>query len=605
MKNRTTSPLSYLLACGLLLSQPASALHSVMLAVPTYSEEALTWCGAATGQMLMDGYPSGSCSILQQDVWMSIQNNKVESQWDTDPVGLAKAMNTLCPPIGSWSVRSRTDEEELMHSVAYWFTKNNYPAAGLMSTTTHNSYLAHSEHWVAIRGIITDLDPTTNPSVTLEHVWFNDPAVDLGDPALVRFVTGTTWYSEMFPVSKAGSTYIGKHVAIIEPPVFTGKAIAKMPVLIGKLITPDDAKKYATRWIKEYKLTEYESYKMLKEATSLEPMLVNAEHGGYYIIPYTNSPDKKLASAAIIVNAYTGDFEEVGSFAPISYLSKQQATSVAITQLGKNAKITKAELIYPLGERIVSRYFPIWKVTSNNRSYGITRQGEFLNKVPTQEFFVSPPSKRPVGLTFDTGRFWSLDREKKTLQSFDPYSGAPLSSYPLKLEEPRALAYSGNDVWIADQGTRKLVAIDPETGKQQSSFDLPIPEEKGFQSIEGMAWDGKYLWIAYFAGFSSSLNKIDPKNGELIQSIFADCHPKGIESDGTNLWTLCYNGKNKPTVIDQRPILELQHEILRSRKFIKSIDAIDPSGLAYDGNYLWYSDRQTNRVLRAFPMSTK
>jgi len=602
MINQIKSPLSYLLVCGaLLFSQPAAALHSVMLAVPEHTEEALNWCGPATGKMIMEGYPSGSCTVLQEDVWMSIQTNKVESQWDTDPVGLREALKSLCPPAFTWSVHSRTDAETLMHSIAYWMTVNNYPAAGLMDTSPHNSHLPHSEHWVAIRGVITDENPTTHANVQLKFIWFNDPAVDLGDPALVRFVSGETWYSEQFPVSKAGSSYLGKYVAVIEPPEMIGRAVAPMPVLIGKLITPDIAKQFAKRWIEEYKLTDYESYQSLRNATQLEPLLVNAEHGGYYIVPYTTDKRQQLASSAIIVNAYTGAFQEVGSFAPVSYFSKESAIELTKQQLGTKTDNISAELIHPQGERVVSRYFPIWKVTADNRSYGVTRQGAFLNTPPTSEFFVAAPSKKPVGLTFDKSQLWSLDQAQKTLNSFDPKSGALQHSYPLQLKEPKALTHSGTELWIADQGGRKLVAIDPKTGEQRISFKLPIPEEKGFNSIEGMTWDGKHLWVAYFAGFSSSLNKIDPTNGELLQSIYADCHPKGLASDGSHLWTLCYNGESKPTVIDQRKIMDTGHEMLKTRQFIKTIEGKGPSGLTYDGQYLWYNDQQKNRVLRVFP----
>ena len=198
----------------------AGPLHSVMLTVPDHPEEALNWCGPATGQMLMGGYPSGSCTVLQEDIWVAIQGHKVETMWDTDPKGLEGALNSLCAPTGSWHVYSRNSPQELMFQVAYWMTKNSYPVALLKDTLSHNSYTSHKEHWIAVRGVITDVDPTTpgTTSVNLQYVWFNDPAVDLGSPSIERFVSGSTWYSEFLPVSKVGSSFHGKYVAVIEPP---------------------------------------------------------------------------------------------------------------------------------------------------------------------------------------------------------------------------------------------------------------------------------------------------------------------------------------------------------------------------------------------------
>ncbi|MCP4661810.1 MAG: hypothetical protein GY856_40930, partial [bacterium] len=105
------------LLAALTVAGPAAALHSVFLAVPNHSEEALIWCGPAVGEMVMEGYPGGTgCDELQADVWTEILAHKdpTEAAWDTDPVGLAGAMMSLCPPTGSWSVFHNTDATQIM-----------------------------------------------------------------------------------------------------------------------------------------------------------------------------------------------------------------------------------------------------------------------------------------------------------------------------------------------------------------------------------------------------------------------------------------------------------------------------------------------------------
>lgn len=372
--------------CTVLLfvsSLQAQPLHSVMLSMPEYSEEALTWCGPATAQMIMKGYPSGSCFVLQEDIWIAIQSYKAEAMWDTDPRGLKGAMNHLCPPAGTWVVYSKTDPGKLMHSVAYWMTTNNYPAAGLLNTLPHNSYAAHAERWIAIRGIVTDADPTTNSSVTLQFVWFNDPAPEnLADPCIVRYISGSTWYSEFQPVTKAGSSYHGKYVAIIEPPEFEGIAIAPVQVLTGKVIAAEEALEYATKWIDEYKLYEIRPYKILEKAKPLTPLLVNRNYGGYYIVPYALE-EGRLVQAAVLVNAYTGEFQEVGRFKPSRYMPKEEAIRVALEHLKvKEPKEIKAALVFPTKERVVSRYFPLWEVKVDRKLLAVNRQGKIYTKIP-------------------------------------------------------------------------------------------------------------------------------------------------------------------------------------------------------------------------------
>jgi hypothetical protein len=582
----------------------AQPMHSIMLSVPDQPEEALTWCGPATGQMILEGYPSGACYILQEDIWAGIQTYKAETMWDTDPVGLRKAMKNLCPPAGTWSVHAKTDPQAVMYDVAYWMTKNNYPAAGLLNTISHNDYTMHEEHWVAIRGIITDVDPRTNPTVTLQFIWFNDPAVPLGDPSIERFISGSTWYSEFQPVTKTGSSYHGKYVAIIEPPDIKGKALAPPEILAGKIITPDDAMRYAAKWLEEYKLYEMEPYKILKQAKALAPLLVNKDHGGYYIIPYSTDENSRQASAAVIVNAYTGGFQEVGAFKPVIYIQKDNAVNTALKYLNvTKPKKVDAELIFPAGEQTVSRYFPIWKVTVDNKIIGVKRQGTIYTKIPQEEISLPVPAQKPQGITWDGKHLWVVDEQTKKLISFDSKSGAPVRSVDITLKRPKGLTFDGRLLWVVDEEARSIYAVDPENGRIVKTLKMEIPEDKGYKSVEGIAWDGKYLWTAYFAGFSSSFNQIDTETGRIVKSIFADCHPRGITSDGTYIWSICYNGENLPSKLDRRKISDTEHEMLNSRIFIRDIDVKDPSGLVYDGQYLWYSDRMSKKVFKVYPQS--
>lgn len=612
---KPTSVFLVLFALLLPLNGNSQPLHSVMLSVPEYSEEALTWCGPATAQMVMEAYPSGTCSVLQEDIWAQVLLDKTESLWDTDPAGMKGALETLCPPPGTWSIYQKTDPAELMFKVAYWMTRNSFPVAIVKNTVAHNSYSAHSEHWVTIRGIITDADPTTTTSVNLENVWFNDPSpTDLGDPAVVRFVTGTQWYSEFEPVTKVGSTYHGKYVAVIEPPAISGIAKARAKLLYGTLISADKAKAFAKRWIKEKKLYEIEPYKIFAKAKPLPPLLVNENHGGYYLIPY--STDGKQAQVAIIVNAYNGEFEEVGAFKPISYLSKKQAKEIAIHNLkvtppsGPGGLSPQPEppdepesitLVFPEGQRVVSRYFPIWKVTANRQTIGVSQQKQVFTRMPRLQPSIPAAAAQPKGLAWDNKQFWLFDNKTGELKSIDKRSGAAIKTYKPKIKHFSASTFGGGNLWIADQGDMKIKVIDPETGEVKKSLPLNYPTEKGFDTVTGLAWDGENLWMAISAGFSSSINLIDANTGEIKRSMFAECDPRGIDVRDGVLYTVCFNGEHLPAKIDRREIIDKNHEMLRSRQFILDAELKDPGALIHDGQYLWVLDRRLNQIIRFFP----
>ncbi len=111
--------------------------------------------------------------------------------------------------------------------------------------------------------------------------------------------------------------------------------------------------------------------------------------------------------------------------------------------------------------------------------------------------------------------------------------------------------------------------------------------------------------MAYAAGFSSSFSQIDTESGTVVRSVFADCDPRGLASDGEYIYSICYNGPKFPAKIDKRKILDKEQEMLRSRAFIKDLAVNDPSGLAYDGNFLWYVDRASKKTFKFSPKDVK
>jgi hypothetical protein len=366
--------------------------HQVILSVPLRCKEALNWSGPASAQMIMEGYPTGSCSVLQEDVNVEIQNNKTEMMWNADPQGMEKAMENLCPPTGGWSIYHRADPEELMYWVARWMTRNGYPVAIVADT-------APAEHWIAITGIQTNADPTTVSEVELELIWINDPGSSsdpVGTGCMTRVLAGSIWYSEFQPVTLSGSGYSGEYVAVIEPPEVEGKAVAIKEVLEGRVIPIKEALGYAFKWIKEYRLDEMEAFRILKEAKPSPPLLVNEKLGGYYIIPFTT---RESASVAMIINAYTGNLQEAGSFTiPVKYLSQVKAIKIAARYLGKGEpEEAKAELIFKRGKQTSNRYLPLWNVTIGDRVLQITQRGSIF----TKELPHVPPKAHKVRVILD------------------------------------------------------------------------------------------------------------------------------------------------------------------------------------------------------------
>ena len=69
--------------------------------VPLYGQEQCIWCGAASGQMIRNGYPNAADRLFynQVDVWNTIQannsTNPADNGWATDSIGLTACLQSL------------------------------------------------------------------------------------------------------------------------------------------------------------------------------------------------------------------------------------------------------------------------------------------------------------------------------------------------------------------------------------------------------------------------------------------------------------------------------------------------------------------------------
>ena len=263
------------------------------------------------------------------------------------------------------------------------------------------------------------------------------------------------------------------------------------------------------------------------------------------------------------------------------------------------------ELVFPEGQHVVSRYFPIWKVTANRQTVGVSQQKQVFTRLPRLQPSIPAAAVTPQGLAWDKKHFWLFDEKTGELKSVDKRSGAPIKSYKPDIKQVNASTFGGGNLWLADQTVMKIMAVNPETGEVTKSLPLNFPKEKGFDKVTGMAWDGANLWIAIAAGFSSSINQIDPATGEIKRSMFAECDPRGIDIRDGVLYTVCFNGEHFPAKIDRRPIVDKNHEMLRTRQFILDVDLKDPGALVHDGQYLWVLDRHLNQIIKFFPQLEK
>jgi len=151
-----------------------------------------------------------------------------------------------------------------------------------------------------------------------------------------------------------------------------------------------------------------------------------------------------------------------------------------------------------------------------------------------------------AGTAFD-GKYLYQIAEDRILK-IDPKTGRVLASIPAPGKgADSGLAWAEGTLWVGEYRGRKIHQVDPDTGKI-----LRTIESNRF--VTGVTWVDGELWHATWEGDESDLRRIDPRSGEVLESV--DMPPgaqvSGLESDGGDQF-FCGGGKTGKVRAVRRP----------------------------------------------------
>ena len=207
---------------------------------------------------------------------------------------------------------------------------------------------------------------------------------------------------------------------------------------------------------------------------------------------------------------------------------------------------------------------------------GILVDADGIEPTPGKDFVVikSFPSQAPsysMGLAFDSQYLWNDDAFSYWFGQIDTASGNAIKTFN-PTDGNRDMTFVGEHLWATDWQDYMVYKYDTSNGSIIFSFSPPFSGH-----ANGMAWDGKYLWVGEEGGRIYQLDTL----GTLIKSIpspnSSNYNPRGLAFDGEYLWVGAqFDG--------------LIYKIDTTGTVIASYSA--PSGpyqqgLTYDGEYLW------------------
>jgi hypothetical protein len=353
--------------------------------------------------MARNGYPNPADRLFyaQVDVWNTIQVNNstapADSGWATDPHGLTGCLQSLSNPPGvHWVEFANSSRDTVLFDILYWMDQRSYPCPVLIN---------QGGHWVVIVGYVTDVQPLAGSSPLLQTISVHDPEphnVGTNSTFSAAQWFGGPWNGSVIYTG----TWLNQYVAVIEPPMSKGKVRVRRVKRTGrKLLSPEQALVYVRRWVEELGLSRQVKYSLLtrEDVTAGKPLLVregvgrserkNSPH--YYIVPYgfrheLAEEGSRLTRACVLVNAYTGAFEEITTFGkPIRYLSQEEALAIVAAALRRDSadlKRAEATLMFQPGDITHIRSYPFWRVTLGKRTVYVDQlgklYGKFLPSVP-------------------------------------------------------------------------------------------------------------------------------------------------------------------------------------------------------------------------------
>jgi glutamine cyclotransferase len=151
-----------------------------------------------------------------------------------------------------------------------------------------------------------------------------------------------------------------------------------------------------------------------------------------------------------------------------------------------------------------------------------------------------------AGTAFDGRHLFQLAEDR--IQRVDPETGRVLATIPAPGGGgDSGLAWAEGTLWVGQYRERKIHQVDPETGTI-----LRTLESNRF--VTGVTWLDGELWHATSEGSESELRRIDPRSGEVLESLAMPpgSMVSGLESDGGERF-FCGGGPSGKVRVVRRP----------------------------------------------------
>lgn len=386
------------------------------IATGHHQQDTNYYCGAAVAEMILDSIGSG---LLDQNVlYNSNHSHNTQSGWYTDPDGLTYTLNFYKPnpPVfNNFFVRYAKDTEaEGSEKIVYTLWHYSVPTGTLVYGCGH---------WIVVRGVSTDVEPTPGKTYSINGFWINNPwppTPSFYDPAAApppshsssdmcgsggdrgianEYVTYTSWKDTYFTGCDVWGVGHSQYVSVCDPDVpKLGKLSMgreEFEAKSDRIIPEEKVRKLAIKAVDKHGLRNEEVFaKALSGAKSANPILVqrlDIPDTFYYLLPMERN---QKVTAFLSMDALYGNFRGAQVLdKPIRdpFVDRKRIIKKLLehpvelgNKLGRVVIRDGTFCLYPIMvwkpcEESRSPYYPFYMITIGNSNIYVGYDGKFYS----------------------------------------------------------------------------------------------------------------------------------------------------------------------------------------------------------------------------------
>ncbi len=259
------------------------------------------YCGAACAMMVLAEIGLPYTSMNQVDLYNSNHSHNQKPGWYSDPYGLRYTLVDRKPAsfTNTFVVYKPTTEDQGTRKIVYTLWHYGVSPVALVY---------HCMHWIVVRGIQTDVEPTVGTTYTVNGLWINNPVHRDNSPHSGTDVCGTggvngvenqwvsyaDWQSTYFTGCNYDSTTgSNQFISVCDPDEpkieLPRRPQFESPFSGREIITRDDAVKMVYEGVERFELHDAkDQMAKLREPRFEEPILVkrlDRPDSYYYLSP--------------------------------------------------------------------------------------------------------------------------------------------------------------------------------------------------------------------------------------------------------------------------------------------------------------------------------